>query len=50
MDGAADPAGRDAFGLSALHKFAAWNKVDLLELLLPFLSEQDLVGWGLFHN
>lgn len=26
--------GKDMFGLTALHKFAAWDKVDLLDLLL----------------
>lgn len=38
-DPTVDAAGRDAFGLSALHKFAAWNQVDLLQLLLPRLDE-----------
>eukprot|EP00928_Gymnodinium_smaydae_P067049 TRINITY_DN49987_c0_g1_i1.p1 TRINITY_DN49987_c0_g1~~TRINITY_DN49987_c0_g1_i1.p1 ORF type:complete len:393 (+),score=70.08 TRINITY_DN49987_c0_g1_i1:135-1181(+) len=41
-DPSVDPAGRDAFGLTALHKFAAWNKTDLLELLLPHMSDADV--------
>ena len=34
-----DPAGTDAYGLTALHKFASWNKTEYLALLLPLLSE-----------
>jgi len=45
-DTAVDPSGKDMFGLTALHKFAAWNKVDLLDLLLPHLSEDDLNAVG----
>jgi len=41
-----NPAGRDMFGLTALHKFAAWDKVDLLELLIPCLSTEDLNATG----
>lgn len=37
-EGKVDPAGLDMFGWSALHKFAAWDKVDLLALLMPFLT------------
>jgi hypothetical protein len=33
-----DPGGKDMLGYSALHKFASWDKVDLLELLCPHLS------------
>jgi len=33
-----DPAGADAYGLTALHKFASWNKTELLALLLPTLA------------
>jgi len=32
-----DPAGADAYGLTALHKLASWNKTMLMELLLPHL-------------
>jgi ankyrin repeat protein len=40
--GEVNAAGLDAFGLAALHKFASWNKTELLELLLPHLSSGDL--------
>jgi len=44
-----DPAGKDAFGLSALQKFASWNKTELIDLILPRLTveqinSQDLEG------
>jgi ankyrin repeat protein len=29
-----DPNGKDMFGWTALHKFASWDKVDLVEILL----------------
>ena len=32
-----DPGGADAYGLTALHKLASWNKTMLMELLLPHL-------------
>lgn len=46
LDNAAkiDPAAPDAYGLTALHKFASWNKAPLLELLLPHLSNDDLAA------
>jgi hypothetical protein len=34
-----DPAGRDYMGLTALHKFASWDKPELLDVLLPRLDE-----------
>ena len=34
--------GRDMFGLAAIHKFAAWDKVDLLDELLPHLTDAEL--------
>jgi len=34
--------GRDMFGLAAIHKFAAWDKVDLLDALLPHLTDAEL--------
>lgn len=37
-----DPAGADAFGLTALHKFSAWNKCEYIELLIPHLSTVDI--------
>lgn len=33
---------QDMFGLTALHKFASWDKPDLLQLLLPYLTEGDV--------
>uniref|UniRef100_A0A7S2FB57 Uncharacterized protein n=1 Tax=Octactis speculum TaxID=3111310 RepID=A0A7S2FB57_9STRA len=36
--GLTDPTGRDMFGVTALMKFAAWDKVDLLDLLLNYLG------------
>ena len=36
--GEVEPHGCDLFGLTALHKFASWDKVDLLDLLLPHLD------------
>ena len=30
------------FGLTALHKFASWEKPELIELLLPYLSEDEV--------
>eukprot|EP00466_Bigelowiella_natans_P021259 jgi/Bigna1/145432/aug1.99_g20140 len=31
-------AGKDMFGLTALHKFASWNKTDLIEAIAPHLT------------
>jgi ankyrin repeat protein len=33
-DPTVDPNGRDMFGWTALHKFASWDKVDLIDILL----------------
>jgi len=44
--GQVDPAGKDFFGLSALHKFAGWDRVDLTELLLPALSASEINADG----
>mmetsp|Transcript_27652 Transcript_27652/g.46830 ORF Transcript_27652/g.46830 Transcript_27652/m.46830 type:complete len:339 (+) Transcript_27652:82-1098(+) len=33
-----DLAGKDMFGLTALHKFASWNKTDLIEAIAPHLT------------
>lgn len=30
------------FGVTALMKFAAWDKCDLIDLLLPFLTTSDV--------
>uniref|UniRef100_A0A7S3LNK9 Uncharacterized protein n=1 Tax=Aplanochytrium stocchinoi TaxID=215587 RepID=A0A7S3LNK9_9STRA len=37
-----DPAGTDAFGLTALHKFASWNKTELVDMLLPKLTREQI--------
>mmetsp|Transcript_6695 Transcript_6695/g.9284 ORF Transcript_6695/g.9284 Transcript_6695/m.9284 type:complete len:305 (+) Transcript_6695:284-1198(+) len=37
-----DLAGRDMFGLTALHKFASWNKTDLIEEIAPKLTKPQL--------
>lgn len=34
--------GKDAYGLTALMKFGSWNKVELIDLLLPKLSKQEI--------
>lgn len=34
--------GKDMYGLTALMKFAAWDKVDLLQLLLPHLNTNEI--------
>lgn len=39
-----DPNGADAYGLTALHKFASWNKSEYLKLLIPKLEKKDLDG------
>jgi hypothetical protein len=45
-----DPGGIDMFGLTAFHKFASWNKVDLLELLLPYLKDSDINMSGITYT
>ena len=45
-DAACVANGRDAFGLTALHKLCAWDAADLLDVLLPRLSAEDLVAPG----
>ena len=37
-----DVTGTDMYGWTALHKFAAWDKVDLLRLLVPHINDADL--------
>ena len=37
-----DVAGRDAFGLAALHKFAAWGQLDLLRMLALQLDSDQV--------
>ena len=37
-----NPGGRDAYGLTALHKFASWNKVEFIDLLLPHLTKEQI--------
>ncbi len=38
-----DPNGKDAYGLTALHKFASWNKTEYIDLIVPKLSSSDLM-------
>lgn len=38
--------GKDMYGITALMKFAAWNKVDLLHLLLPHLNTEEVNTTG----
>ena len=40
--GTVAPAGKDMYGLTALHKFAAWDKDALVEILLPYLSNDEV--------
>lgn len=44
--GEVDAAGRDFYGLTALHKFAGWNRVDLTEVLLERLGDEDVNAIG----
>jgi len=44
--GSVEPSGRDLYGLSALHKFVAWDKRDLCEMLLPHLGAGDFSAAG----
>ncbi|KAJ3135957.1 hypothetical protein HK100_002201 [Physocladia obscura] len=37
-----DPLGNDLFGWSALHKFASWNKPDLLQILVDSLADPNV--------
>ncbi|KDO29937.1 hypothetical protein SPRG_05127 [Saprolegnia parasitica CBS 223.65] len=37
-----NPAGADAYGLTALHKFASWNKSEYLNALIPYLTMDEL--------
>jgi hypothetical protein len=41
-DGTIDAGGKDAYGLTALMKFASWNKTELMDLLLPHLSQEEI--------
>jgi hypothetical protein len=40
--GEVQPAGKDPYGLSALHKFSSWDRVELMALLLPHLQPHEL--------
>ena len=44
--GTVDAAGKDLYGLSALHKFCAWDKLELVQLLLPHLAAADINAPG----
>ena len=38
--GEVSPHGADLFGHTALHKFSSWDKVDLVDLVLPYLDAE----------
>ncbi|KAJ1633158.1 ankyrin repeat-containing domain protein [Pavlovales sp. CCMP2436] len=42
--------GRDIFGLAALHKFAAWNRPELVELLLARATRDEVNAVGSEHG
>lgn len=42
QSGEVHPAGKDLYGLSALHKFSSWDRVELVELLLPHLQPHEV--------
>lgn len=46
LDETIDLDGKDMFGLTALHKVCAWDKVDLLAILLPYLSMEQVNSVG----
>lgn len=37
-----DPAGKDMFGVAAIHKFSAWNKPEFLAILCAKLTVEEL--------
>lgn len=37
-----DIKGKDMYGLTSLHKLSSWNRVELLDLLLPLLGYSDI--------
>ena len=39
---AIDPAGTDSYGLTALHKFASWNKTLFIELIVSKLTAEEI--------
>jgi hypothetical protein len=41
-DDKVDAGGKDAYGLTALMKFSSWNKTELMDLLLPHLSQDEI--------
>jgi len=41
-----DLNGKDMYGTTALMKFAAWDKVDLLAILLPYLTAEEINTTG----
>lgn len=44
------------FGLTALMKFAAWDKCDLIDILLPYLTQSEInmvspqTGFSALHH
>jgi hypothetical protein len=45
-----DRSGKDMFGVSAIHKFAAWNKSDLLQMLMRDMTENEVNALGGENN
>lgn len=41
-DPSIDVGGKDAFGMTALHKFASWNKTELMDAIVPLLDPEQL--------
>ena len=41
-DPTVDPQGKDMYGWTALHKFASWDKTDLLDILLTTVDNIDV--------
>ena len=41
--GEINPGGKDMLGYTALHKFASWNKLQLVQILLPYLSFDEIM-------
>jgi len=39
-----DPAGKDYYHLTALHKFASWNKTEFIEMILPKLTKDEIMA------
>lgn len=45
-----DPAGKDMFGLAAIHKLSAWNKPEFLKVLCDHLKPKQINDLGGEYN